>query len=276
LSSVSLLAPDLLCHGHISHGRFKASRIIRFHNSFPPHSSSVQELCSERASKEQFSCSSLSFSLTHITSFTMVSTSDVEINRNSDPLDHIPSLTLPNFPGSDQLPSAVLRRILNYTIHRIVNSGGNDVSYVVMRLTRIALVCRGWRKVAYLERKKGWMKADYEGNDRAFKELDCLYSVSQIGKSCTKGGVHFVIRDCEGRTENRRWDEDVGALVLACSNTKRATWDCYNSRRLNLSFMFRGSSFFASPYTDLTLYAHTRVSLTRSSRNTFHRDAHRH
>ncbi|GAA5854715.1 hypothetical protein JCM5353_006066 [Sporobolomyces roseus] len=169
----------------------------------------------------------------------MVSTSDVEFNRNSDPLDHIPSPTLPNFPGSDQLPSAVLRRILNYTIHRIVNSGGNDVSYVVMRLTRMALVCRGWRKVAYLERKKGWMKADYEGNDRAFKELDCLYSVSQIGKSCTKGGVHFVIRDCEGRTENRRWDEDVTALVLACSNTMRATWECYNARRLNLSFMFR-------------------------------------
>lgn len=87
---------------------------------------------------------------------------DLNTGSNSDPhADRYGHRT--SFPGSGSLPPSVLSRILDYTTHRIVNQGGADIPYVVNGLARMALVCKVWKRAAYLEREKGWLKA---GNER--------------------------------------------------------------------------------------------------------------
>ena len=173
---------------------------------------------------------------------------DLNTGSNSDPhADRYGHRT--SFPGSGSLPPSVLSRILDYTIHRIVNQGGADIPYVVNGLARMALVCKVWKRAAYLEREEGWLKAGNErmSNTGYNSALNKQLESSKGGDICVEGGLALVVIDCAGNVANERyWDGHLLTLATGCSATTRLSMEVNNARKCNLAKVFTSSSIIPS------------------------------
>jgi len=155
-----------------------------------------------------------------------------------------------NYPGSNHLPPSIRLRILNYTIHRIVTQGGSDAASVVRGLARMASVCRKWKRVAYREREKGWMKAGHEGMSNTLGKGARLHDYLEDapnGERCVGGALTLVVVVCEPGGDvsklHRTWDKHLVDVARACSNTKSLMMEVNNGRRLNLAGEFKCSFF---------------------------------
>ncbi|GAA5979133.1 hypothetical protein JCM5350_007078 [Sporobolomyces pararoseus] len=102
--------------------------------------------------------------------------------------------------ASQRLPRSVVQLILKLTLHRITTEGDLDSYLVVVRLTRIALVSKRWKRAAYEQLSRGWWKFTWR-SEGATEEEEFSNDLMKAGIASSRksgqspsGGLEIVIK----------------------------------------------------------------------------------